>query len=309
MELWPLFLLTLAAAVRAGTPILFAALGELLAERSGVLNLGVEGMMLVGALIGFMTAQKTGEPWLGLLAAGGAGGAVALIHAFLTITLRANQVVSGLALTIFGTGVSGFWGKPLIGVPAAGFSPFRLPLLAELPLVGPVFFQHDAMVYLTYLLIPLCWGLLYRTRPGLNIRAVGESPESADAMGVRVALTRYLCVLAGGLLAGLGGAYLSLAYTHMWIENMTAGRGWIALAIVIFGTWDPIRVALGAYLFGGVQALQLRLQAVGVGLPAYLLMMTPYVFTILVLVSATRETVRRRIGAPAALGLPYARGE
>jgi len=309
MELWPLIVPTLAAAVRAGTPILFAALGELLAERSGVLNLGVEGMMLVGALVGFMTAQGTGEPWLGLLAAGGAGAAVSLLHAFLTITLRANQVVSGLALTIFGTGVSGFLGKPLIGVPAAGFSPLRLPLLAELPLVGPIFFRHDSMVYLSYLLIPLFWGLLYRTRPGLNIRAVGESPESADAMGVGVALTRYLCVLIGGLLAGLGGAYLSLAYTHMWIENMTAGRGWIALAIVIFGTWDPIRVALGAYLFGGVQALQLRLQAVGVGLPAYLLMMTPYVFTILVLVSATRETVRRRIGAPAALGLPYARGE
>ncbi|MBI3989961.1 MAG: ABC transporter permease [candidate division NC10 bacterium] len=309
MELWPLILLTLAAAVRAGTPILFAALGELMAERSGVLNLGVEGMMLVGALVGFMTTQKTGEPWLGLLAAGLAGTMVSLIHAFLTITLRANQVVSGLALTIFGTGVSGFLGKPYIGVPAEGFPPTRVSVFGDLPLVGTIFFQHDPMVYLTYPLIPLFWFLLYRTRPGLNVRAVGESPESADAMGVGVALTRYLCVLAGGLLAGLGGAYLSLAYTHMWIENMTAGRGWIALAIVIFGTWDPVRVALGAYLFGGVQALQLRLQALGVGLPTYLLMMTPYVFTVLVLVVATRETVRRRIGAPAALGIPYARGE
>ncbi len=301
--------LTLAAAVRAGTSILFAALGELMAERSGVLNLGVEGMMLVGALAGFMITQQTGDPWLGLLAAALAGTLLSLVHAFLTITLRANQVVSGLALTIFGTGMSGFLGKPFIGVPASGFSAMGVPILGNLPLVGTILFQHDPMVYLTYPLAPLLWFLLYRTRPGLHVRAVGESPQSAEAMGVRVASLGYICVLTGGFLAGLGGAHLSQAYTHMWIENMTAGRGWIALAIVIFGTWDPMRTALGAYLFGGMHALQLRLQALGGGLPLYLLLMAPYILTILVLLVATRETLRRRIGTPAALGSPYLREE
>lgn len=299
--------LTLAAAVRAGTPILFAALGELLAERAGVLNLGVEGMMLVGALTGFIITQQSGDAWLGLLAAALAGMALSLIHAFLTITLRANQVGSGLALTIFGMGLSGFLGKPFVGIPAEGFSVISFPILSELPGIGIVFFQHDPLVYLTYLLIPFLWWFVYRTRPGLHIRAIGEDPQSADAMGVRVIRLRYGCVLAGGLLAGLGGAYLSLAYTHIWIENMTAGRGWIALALVIFGTWHPLRTALGAYLFGGVHALQLRLQALGLGFPTYLLMMAPYVFTILVLVIVSRGKIGQRIGTPTALGIPYVR--
>jgi simple sugar transport system permease protein len=299
--------LVLAASVRAGTPILLAALGELLAERAGALNLGVEGMMLVGALAGFVVAQQTGQPWYGVLAAGLAGLLLSLIYAGLTISLRANQVIAGLALTIFGTGVSGFWGRPFIGQPVAGFTTTALPWLADVPLIGAIAFQHDPLVYVAYLAVPLLWYLLYHTRPGLKIRAVGESPASADAMGVSVMAWRYGCVLIGGAAAGAAGAHLSLAYTHMWVENMTAGRGWIAVAMVIFGTWDPWRTALGAYLFGGVQALQLRLQAVGVAVPTHLLMMAPYAFTIAVLVVASGERARRRLGTPTALGLPYAR--
>ncbi|MDR5693801.1 MAG: ABC transporter permease [Armatimonadota bacterium] len=307
MEIAALLIPVLTAAVRAGTPVLYATLGEIFAERSGVLNLGVEGMMLVGALMAFVVTHMTGIPWLGVLAALLAGGLVSLIHGLLSITLRANQVVSGLALTIFGTGLSGFLGKRYIGVPAESFRPFPLPVLNDLPVLGPVLFRQDILVYLTYLLIPLASWVLYRTRWGLNIRAVGEHPEAADAMGVNVEGVRYACVTLGGMLAGLGGAYLSTAYTAMWIENMTAGRGWIAVALVIFATWDPLRAMGGAYLFGGVNALQLHVQAMGSALPTYLLLMTPYLFTIVVLILATRETARKRLGAPAALSIPYTR--
>ncbi|HLW59361.1 MAG TPA: ABC transporter permease [bacterium] len=297
----------LAAAVRAGTPVLFATLGEIIAERAGILNLGVEGMMLVGALAGFIVTSRTGNPWAGAAAAGAVGGGLSLIHAFLSITLRANQVASGLALTIFGTGLSAFLGKGYVGVPAAGFQPASLPLLDRIPVLGPALFQQDALVYLSYVVVPAAWYILYRTRWGLEIRAVGERPEAADAMGIDVARTRYACVAVGGILAGLGGTFLSTAYTSMWIENMTAGRGWIAVALVIFATWDPLRAVAGAYLFGGVNALQLHIQATGTTLPTYLLLMTPYVFTIVVLVVATQETARKRLGAPAALSVPYSR--
>jgi general nucleoside transport system permease protein len=299
----------LEAAVRAGTPILLAALGELLAERAGVLNLGVEGMMLVGALAGFIVSQQSGDPWIGVLAAAIAGLMLSGVHAFLSVSLRANQVGSGLALAIFGMGLSGLFGKPFVGVPAKGFAPIAVPWLAEIPFLGRVFFQHDPLVYVTYLLVPSLWVLVYRTRLGLKVRAVGEHPRSADALGISVVVVRYSCVLAGGLVAGIGGAYLSLAYTQLWVDNMTAGRGWIALAMVIFGGWDPVRTALGAYLFGGVQALQLRLQAVGVTVPTYLLMMTPYAFTILALIAASASRARRRLGTPTALGTAYTRGE
>lgn len=301
--------LLLAAAVRAGTPILFAALGELLAERAGVLNLGVEGMMLVGALSGFIASQQSGNPWAGLLAAGLAGALLGAIHACLTVTLHANQVVSGLALTIFGSGLSGALGRAFVGVPAGGFAPIPVPMLADAPWVGEIFFDHDPLVYLGYLLVPLIYVLLYRTRLGLKIRAVGENPGGADALGVGVVRVRYGCVLAGGIAAGLGGAYLSLAYTQMWVDNMTAGRGWIALAMVTFGAWDPRRTTLGVFLFGGVQALQLRLQAIGLTMPTYLLMMAPYGFTILALVFVSRGKMRRQRAAPAGLGVPYVRGE
>src|SRR5207302_646241 len=227
----------LAAAVRAGTPVLFATLGEIFAERAGILNLGVEGMMLVGALAGFAATARTGNPWAGAAAAGLVGGCLGLIHALLTITLRANQVASGLALTIFGTGVSAFLGRGYVGVPASGFQTAPLPLLSRLPGLGPILFQQDPFVYLSFAAVPIAWYVLYRTRWGLEIRAVGERPEAADAMGVDVARVRYACVTAGGILAGLGGAFLSTAYTSMWIENMTAGRGWIAVALVIFATW------------------------------------------------------------------------
>jgi general nucleoside transport system permease protein len=230
------------------------------------------------------------------------------VHAFLSISLHANQVGSGLALTIFGAGLSGLLGKPFVGAPAEGFAPISVPWLAGVPLVGRIFFQHDPLVYLTYLLVPSLWVMLYRTRPGLKVRAVGEHPQSADAMGISVVAVRYGCVLAGGAAAGVAGAYLSLAYTQMWVDNMTAGRGWIALAMVIFGAWDPVRTALGAYLFGGVQAFQLRLQAIGIAIPPYVLMMAPYGFTFVALIIASGARARRRLGTPAALGTPYIRG-
>lgn len=300
--------LLLEAALRAGTPILLAALGELLAERAGVLNLGVEGMMLVGALTGFIVSQQSGEPWIGLLGAGLAGVVLSCTHAFLSISLQASLVGSGLALTIFGTGLSGLLGKPFVGIPGEGFTPVAIPWLSDVPLLGRIFFQHDPLVYVTYLLVPGLWVLLYRTHSGVKIRAVGEHPRGADALGISVVAVRYSCVVAGGLAAGLAGAYLSLAYTHIWVDNMTAGRGWIALAMVIFGGWDPVRTALGPYLFGGVQALQLRLQAIGIAMPTYLLMMAPYAFTILALIIASGGRPRRRLGTPTALGVPYIRG-
>lgn len=305
------FIITiLATAITAGTPILFAALGELLAERSGIINLGVEGMMLVGAVSGFIFAVKTNDPWLGVLAALIGGGLMALIHAFLTVSLQASQVVSGLALTIFGTGLSGFLGKSYIGIPVENaFKPMNLGILSEIPFIGPIFFQHDQLVYLSYILVPLLWFLIYRTRPGLNLRAVGENPASADSLGVSVYKVRYLYVTLGGALAGLGGAYLSLAYAPTWLENMTAGRGWIAVALVIFATWNPLRALLGSYIFGGIDAFGFRAQAIGIVIPSFFLKMLPYIFTILVLIMVTRKAMANRIGSPGALGLPYDREE
>ncbi|HUS17758.1 MAG TPA: ABC transporter permease [Chloroflexia bacterium] len=302
----------LAAAIAAGTAILFACLGEILCERAGVINLGVEGMMLMGALGGFVVTVWTGSPVAGALAAMLVGGALSLIHAVLTVTLRANQVVSGLALTLFGTGLSSFLGQRFVGqAPPAAFSKVALPLLGDLPGLGPVLFRQDWLTYASYLLVPVLWFGIYRTRPGLYLRAVGESPATTDAMGINVAGLRYLYVMLGGMLAGLGGAAISLATNPGWTEGMTAGRGWIAIALVIFATWNPARATVGAYLFGGVEALQFRLQSEGAGgvVSPFFLNMLPYLFTILVLVLATQETVRRRVGAPAALGLPYYREE
>ena len=300
---------TLAAAIRAGTPVVYATVGEIFAERSGVLNLGVEGMMLVGAVVGFIVGVKTGSATTGLIAAMIAGGLLSLIHAFLTVTLYVDQVVSGLALTIFGTGLSAFLGRDYIGVSGPQFAALKIPLLSQIPFLGPIFFEHDILVYLTFLLVPLAGYYIHHTRPGLHLRAVGENPATADVMGVSVARTRYFYVFIGGVLAGLAGADLSLAYTPGWIEGMTAGRGWIAVALVIFGFWQPGRAMLGAYLFGGVQSLQFSLQTIGVVIPVYFLGMLPYAFTVLVLIIATQEQVRRHIGAPAALGIPYKRGE
>lgn len=298
----------LAAAVSSGTPILFAALGELIGQSAGVMNLGVEGMMLVGAVSGFLTSVRTGNLLLGVAAALLAGGLLGLLHAFMCITLRVNQVVSGLALTLFGTGVSGYLGKSVIGVPLPHhFTAVHLPVLTDIPIIGPVLFNHDWLVYSSFLLVPALWYLFYRTRPGLHLRAVGESPQTADALGVNVFRIRYVSVVVGGMLAGLGGAYLSLAYAPSWIENMTAGRGWIAVALVIFAVWNPARALAGAYLFGGVDAMGFRIQAMGIRVPSFFLKMMPYVFTVVVLILITASSSKQSSRAPEALGVPYER--
>jgi len=298
----------LRAAIPAGTPLLLGTLGEIYAERSGVLNLGVEGMMIMGAVTGFGVTLTTGNVWLGIAVAALVGGLLALVHAFVSITLRANQVVSGLALTMFGSGLSGLIGKRYVGIPL----PFRLrslsiPLLSDIPILGPVLFRHDPLVYLSLALVPLLWFVLFKTRAGISIRSVGEAPATADALGVNVYLVRYLCVFFGGILAGLGGAYLSVVYAPAWVEGMTAGAGWIVIALTIFAMWSPTRALIGAYLFGGVKVLQYRLQPLGIS--PNLLNMLPFIFTIIVLLAGTGEVIRKRIGAPSALGIPYAREE
>lgn len=300
----------LAAAIPAGTAILYACLGEVLCERSGILNLGVEGMMLMGAMTGVGFCLWADSAWVGLIGAIIAGGLMALIHAFLTVSLRANQVVSGLALTIFGLGLSSFLGRDLDGRALPDkFSRISIPMLGDIPYLGRILFQQDPLVYISYLLVPALWWFLFKTRQGLNLRAIGERPEAADAMGLDVSRLRYIYVIVGGCLAGVGGGAISLATNPGWSEQMTAGRGWIAVALVIFAGWNPLRAAFGAYLFGGVDAAQFRLQSVGVDISPYLLNMLPYLFTILTLVIATRETARRKMGSPAALGRPYMREE
>jgi len=308
----------LSAGIAAGTPILFAALGEIFAERSGVLNLGVEGMMLVGALTGVVASLATNSVWIGALAAMVAGGLLSLIHAFISITLRGDQVVSGLALTIFGTGLSAFLGFPYVNVPAPRFTTLSLPVLESIPFLGPILFQHSVTAYIAFLLVPLAWFWITRTRPGLHLRAVGENPAAADALGVNVALLRYIYTVVGGMLCGLGGAALSLAYTPGWIENMTTGWGWIAVGLVIFAAWDPWRAVLGAYLFGAISRVVFDVQMLPTaGLPQLVkvllspefLRMMPYATVIVILILASREAVRKRVGAPAALGQPYTREE
>ncbi|GAB4410409.1 MAG: ABC transporter permease [Anaerolineales bacterium] len=303
--------------IRAGTSLLYATVGEILTERAGILNLGVEGIMIVGAVTGFAAAFHTKQVWVGVGVAMLAGAAMASIHAFLSVSLRAEQVVSGLALTIFGTGLANYLGQrlgpngtPLVGMVGPKFTPISLSGLAEIPVLGKSVFNQDILTYATYLLVPLLWFFLNRTRPGLHLRAVGENPQTADAMGVNVAGIRYLYTIVGGMLIALGGAHLSLAYTPGWTEGLTAGRGWIAVALVIFATWDPVRAVVGAILFGGINAVQFRMQAAGTTIPAAFLNMLPYAFTIVVLVLITWwEGIRKRVGAPAALGLPYAREE
>jgi simple sugar transport system permease protein len=310
-----------AAAVLYGTPLLFAALGELLAERSGVLNLGVEGMMLVGAVMGFWAVQRLdaaeGVSLAGALGvAAVAGAATALIHAFLVITLRANQIVSGLALTIFAgaAGLSSYLGNDLnlSGSPAEhAFSGLDIAGLGDLPVLGPILFDQSALVYLSWLLVAAIGVYLARTRPGLNVRAVGEAPASADAMGIDVAAYRYTHTLIGGALAGIGGACFSLQITPQWVGGLTGGAGWIAVALVIFAFWRADLCLVGAYLFGAFSALPPTLQARGwlTGIPSEVFSSLPYVMTVLVLVAVSSGAARRRLGAPAALGVPYVREE
>jgi simple sugar transport system permease protein len=305
-----LFTAICVAAITSGTSILLPALGEVLAERSGVLNLGVEGMMLMGALAGYIIAVDTGSLPFAFLAGIAGGMLLALIHAFLTVTLRTNQIVSGLAVTLFGTGLTSFVGKPFVGVTSpAVLETIAIPGLSDIPFLGEVLFNQDLVVYLSYLLVPAAWYFIYHTRPGLNLRAIGEAPATADAMGVSVNVRRYLYVLLGGALAGLGGAYLSLAYSRTWVDGLTAGRGWIAVGLVVFGTWDPLRALAGAYLFGFVDGFQLRAQALGSTIPSFFLNMLPYVFTVLVVAIASGERLQRRLGVPTALGQPYWREE
>lgn len=316
-------IIILQAGVATGTVLLFATLGEIFAERSGVLNLGVEGMMLIGAMTGFNVAIKTGNPWLGVLAAMLFAGVISQIHAFITITLQADQVVSGLALTFLGAGISLVLGEGLSKAGTVSPMPaFSIPFLSQIPIIGPIFFSnHRLLVYLGYLMIPLAWYYINRTRPGLHLRAVGEYPAAADALGINVFWMRYLYVFVGGLMAGLAGATISLAISPGWFSELTtAGQGWIAVGLVIFAQWDPIRAAVGSYAFGALRRLILDIQGpttlFGFTNPFYynpywgfFLKMLPYAFTVIVLVIGSREAMRKRLGAPAALGEPYIRGE
>ena len=300
-QLAELLVLTLAA----GTPLVYAALGELVTEKSGVLNLGVEGMMLVGAVTAFIVAATTGNAWLGVGAGIGAGAALSLVFAVLTLTLMANQVAAGLALSLFGVGLSAFVGLDYVSIVITGIAPLAVPGLSDLPVVGKLLFGHNPLVYLSLALFAAIQWFLYRTRPGLVVRAVGESPQSAHAIGYPVVRIRYLAVMFGGACAGMGGAYLALAYTPLWTEGMTAGRGWIALALVVFATWRPWRVLAGAYLFGGVTLATFQAQAAGVSVPSQLLAMLPYLATIVVLAIISRDAVTIRRNAPASLGKPF----
>ncbi|MDR5684429.1 MAG: ABC transporter permease [Armatimonadota bacterium] len=298
--------LLLAAAVGAGTPLVLAGLGEVFAERSGVLNLGIDGVMLIGAMAGFAVVLTTGDPWLGVGASLLAGGLLGAGHALLTVTLGTEQVTTGLALAMFGTGLSAFLGKPLIGIPnPAPFAAVPLPGLSGLPVLGRVLFQQNALVYASYALALIGWLWLMRTRQGLHLRACGEDPAAADAVGVNVTMVRYAATVGGAALAGLAGGYLSLAYTPAWTENMTGGLGWIAIGLVVFSTWHPLRLLAGAYLFGAVEVAGFWAQLAGIEMSSILLRMAPYLFTLVVLVLIT--WARGAAGMPAALGRPYFR--
>jgi len=317
----PFVINIIAAGLRTGTPLLFATIGEVITERSGVLNLGVEGLMLTGALAGFAFSYQSGNAWLGLLAGFVAAGTLSLLHAFVTITLRGDQVVSGLALTLVGAGLTAVLGAPYVEIRNVPRLPrIPIPFLSDIPLIGenvlgPLFGNQNVVLYLGIAVVPLVWFLVERTRIGLHLKAVGEYPAAADAAGIRVQGVRYAAVAVGGALAGVAGASLTLAITPLWIQNMTAGQGWVAVGLVIFAGWNPWRAMLGAYMFGALRRMPLDLQAVS-WLPfasnpilGVWLDMIPYLFTIVVLVLASREAIRKRLGAPAALGFPYIRGE
>ncbi|KAA9368993.1 ABC transporter permease [Ochrobactrum quorumnocens] len=302
MDLTQAILLTIAT---AATPLLIAAIGELVVERSGVLNLGVEGMMLMGAVSGFAAAQYTGSAWLGMLAAIFVGSLFSGIFAFLTLTLVTNQVATGLALTILGVGASAMLGESFVGMPGVRLDAISIPFLSDIPYVGRFLFRQDPIFYISILLVVGVTWFLFRTRAGLQLRAIGDSHGSAHALGVHVVRTRYLAVLFGGACAGLAGAQLSLVYVPQWVENMSAGRGWIALALVVFASWRPWRVLIGAYLFGAVTIGQLHAQALGFGLPSQFLSALPYIATIVVLVIISRNRRLTMMNTPASLGKPF----
>ena len=287
-------LMILIAAITSGTPLLLAALGELVSEKSGVINLGLEGLMLVGALAGFATSHYTGNTVLGMLAAGLAGALLSSVHAMLVITLGCNQIVSGLSLAILGSGLSSFFGQKMIGQTAEGF--------------GRILMDLDIIVFIAIALTIILRVYLRYTRWGLNLASVGHNPVVSDASGLNVIRIRYTASIFGGFMAGIGGAYLSLAYTRMWIDNMVAGKGWIAIAIVIFSMWEPIKTLIGAYLFGAVIAITMRIQASGSQVPVYILNMFPYIVTIIALIVITVfENFRRKSGAPESIGVAFTR--
>jgi ABC-type uncharacterized transport system permease subunit len=288
--------------ITASTPLLFAATGELVTEKSGVLNLGVEGMMLIGAIAAFAVASTTGSGLAGILAGAAAGATMASVFAFLTLTLLANQVATGLALTIFGIGISALIGASFVGFALEPLPQLAIPFLSDIPAIGPILFGQDILVYLSLVMIFAVAWFLSRTRPGLILKAVGESHNSAHALGYPVVAIRYAAVLFGGAMSGLAGAYLSLSYTPLWAENMTAGRGWIALALVVFATWRPGRVILGAYMFGAITILQLHAQGWGIEIPSQFMSMLPYLATILVLVLISRDKTKIRLNAPQCIG-------
>jgi general nucleoside transport system permease protein len=316
-------LIVLQAGVATGTVLLFATLGEIFAERSGVMNLGVEGMMLLGAMSSFSVTLATQNPFLGILAGMLTAGLISQVHAFICIALQADQVVSGLSLTFLATGISLVFGEGLSKAGAVNLLPvFSIPLFVNIPILGEVFFKEQSiMVYVGYLLFPACWYFINRTRPGLHLKAVGEYPAAADALGINVYQLRYFYVFVGGALAGLAGATLSLAISPGWFSDLTtAGQGWIAVGLVIFAQWDPLNAAFGSYMFGALRRLILDIQGpttlLGFNNPFYynpyygfFLQMLPYAFTIVVLVLGSRESMRKRTGSPAALGLPYIRGQ
>lgn len=296
----------LAGTLAAATPLIFAGLGELVAERSGVINLGVEGMILIGAIAGFAAAAETGlGPAAGLPAGALAGMGAALVFAVFALSLAANQAACGLALTIFGIGLSAFIGQHYVSYSLPGLKPLSIPLLSDIPVIGPVLFHQDAVVYLSLAAFALVAWTLAKTRLGLLLKAVGESPEAAHAIGYPVLAIRYGAVLFGGAMAGLAGAYLSTVYTPLWVQNMSAGRGWIAVALVVFAAWKPSRLLLGAYLFGAVTILQFHAQGLGIALPVQLLAALPYLATIVVLVLISRDRRLLQLNLPASLGKPY----
>lgn len=302
-----LFTSILFATIVAGTPLIITALGELVTEKSGVLNLGAEGTMSVGAIVAFAVTHHTHNAWLGVLAGMGAGMAMSLIFAFLALTLMANQSAAGLALSIFGVGLSAFIGKPYESIALASQTPIRIKYLADIPYIGPALFHQQALVYFSWVMLALVAWFLYRSRMGLTLRAVGESPVSAHDIGHSVIRIRYLATLFGGAMAGVGGAFMSVFYTPMWVEGMIAGRGWISLALVVFATWRPLRVMVGAYLFGGAMIAQMFVQGSGlqISIPSQFLSSLPYAATIVVLVLISRNLKTIRLNSPASLGQPF----
>jgi len=296
----------LAGAMGAATPLIFAGLGELVTERSGVMNLGVEGMMSVGAIAAFAAATHTGHgAWAGLPAGALAGMLTALVFAFFALSLSANQAACGIAITIFGVGLSAFIGKHYVSYSLSGLPPIHFPGLTNIPVIGPILFKQDAVVYLALIIFAIVAWILAKTRLGLMLKAVGESPEAAHAIGYPVLAIRYAAVAFGGAMAGLAGAYLSTVYTPMWVENMSAGRGWIAVALVVFATWKPGRLLLGAYLFGAITILQFHAQGLGISIPVQVLSALPYLCTVVVLVFISRDKRLLQLNLPASLGKSF----